>query len=376
MLTSRRINVVLRRGSHLGVRRARARARAQEGTGGPDAPKKDENPFAGLSLRGIGPALMSGRVSDIAVDPVRPSTWYIVAASGGVWKTVNAGTTWTPIFDSYGSYSIGCVTIDPNNHLVVWVGTGENNSQRSVGYGDGLYKSIDGGASFTKVGLENSEHIARVLVDPRALERRLRRRAGAALEGRRRPRAVQDDRRRQDLEGRPLHQREHGGDRRRLRPAQSRRALRRGLPAPAPRLDPDRRRTRVGHLPLDRRRGDLAEDQQGTARRRQGPHRPGDLSRQSRRRLRHRRGRQGARRLLPLRERRRELGEAIGVSRDQPAVLPARSSPTRRCSTGFMRWTRSSRSPRTAASRSTRWARSGSTSTITPSGSIPAIRTT
>src|SRR3954454_16566780 len=140
------------------------RARAQEGAGGADTPKKDQNPFAGLSLRGIGPALMSGRVSDIAVDPVRPSTWYIVAASGGVWKTVNAGTTWTPVFDGYGSYSIGCVTIDPGNHLVVWVGTGENNSQRSVGYGDGLYKSIDGGASFTRVGLDNSEHVARILI--------------------------------------------------------------------------------------------------------------------------------------------------------------------------------------------------------------------
>jgi photosystem II stability/assembly factor-like uncharacterized protein len=128
-------------------------------------PKKDV--FAGLTLRGIGPALMSGRVGDIAVDPVKRSTWYVAAASGGVWKTTNSGTTWAPIFDAYGSYSIGCVTVDPRNHLVVWVGTGENNSQRSVGYGDGLYKSIDGGASFSKVGLEASEHIAKVVIDPR-----------------------------------------------------------------------------------------------------------------------------------------------------------------------------------------------------------------
>jgi len=110
---------------------------------------------------------MSGRVGDIAVDPVKHSTWYVAAASGGVWKTTNSGTTWSPIFDGYGSYSIGCVVVDPGNHLVVWVGTGENNSQRSVGYGDGLYKSIDGGASFSKVGLERSEHIAKVLIDPR-----------------------------------------------------------------------------------------------------------------------------------------------------------------------------------------------------------------
>ncbi len=123
--------------------------------------------FSGLSLRGIGPALMSGRVGDIAVDPRVFSTWYVAASSGGVWKTNNAGTTWSPIFDGYGSYSIGCVAVDPSNHLVIWVGSGENNSQRSVGYGDGLYKSIDGGASFSRVGLEHSEHIAKVLVDPR-----------------------------------------------------------------------------------------------------------------------------------------------------------------------------------------------------------------
>jgi photosystem II stability/assembly factor-like uncharacterized protein len=144
-----------------------AEARAQEAGGAGDSAAAKTDAFAGLTLRGIGPALMSGRVGDIAVDPVKRSTWYVAAASGGVWKTTNSGTTWTPIFDSFGSYSIGCVAVDPQNHLVVWVGTGENNSQRSVGYGDGLYKSIDGGASFTKVGLETSEHIAKILIDPR-----------------------------------------------------------------------------------------------------------------------------------------------------------------------------------------------------------------
>ena len=140
---------------------------AQETGGGSAEAEAKKDVFAGLTLRGIGPALMSGRVSDIAVDPVKRSTWYVVAASGGVWKTTNAGTTWSPIFDGYGSYSIGCVAVDPRNHLVVWVGSGENNSQRSVGYGDGLYKSIDGGASFSKVGLASSEHIAKVVIDPR-----------------------------------------------------------------------------------------------------------------------------------------------------------------------------------------------------------------
>jgi len=120
-----------------------------------------------LSFRELGPALMSGRISDIAVDPLKRSTWYVAAASGGVWKTTNAGVTWTPIFDNYGSYSIGCLAVDPSDRFTVWVGTGENNSQRSVAYGDGLYKSTNGGMSFTKVGLGESEHIGKILVHPR-----------------------------------------------------------------------------------------------------------------------------------------------------------------------------------------------------------------
>ncbi len=109
---------------------------------------------------------MSGRVLDIVVDPVESSTWYL-ATVGGVWKTTNAGVTWDPIFDGNGSYSIGCLAIDPTDRFTIWVGTGENNSQRSVGYGDGLYKSTDGGRSFTKIGLENSEHIGKIVVHPK-----------------------------------------------------------------------------------------------------------------------------------------------------------------------------------------------------------------
>ncbi len=113
----------------------------------------------GLSLREIGPALTSGRISDFAVNPENHSEYYVATASGGVWKTVNAGTTFKPIFDDQGSYSIGYVTLDPNNPHVVWVGTGENNGQRSVAYGDGIYKSVDGGGSWEHKGLRNSEHI-------------------------------------------------------------------------------------------------------------------------------------------------------------------------------------------------------------------------
>ncbi len=101
------------------------------------APGINSGLVSSLGFRGIGPALMSGRISDIAVDPVNRSTWYVTAASGNVWKTTNAGVTWKPIFENYGSYSIGCVAVDPNDRFTVWVGTGENNSQRSVGYGDG-----------------------------------------------------------------------------------------------------------------------------------------------------------------------------------------------------------------------------------------------
>ncbi len=123
--------------------------------------------FSGIKLREIGPAVASGRIIDIAVVPSKPSTWYVAVASGGVWKTTNSGTTWTPIFDAEASYSIGCVTIDPTNDNVIWVGSGENNSQRSVGYGDGVYKSLDGGKTWKNVGLKTSEHIGKIIVDPR-----------------------------------------------------------------------------------------------------------------------------------------------------------------------------------------------------------------
>ncbi len=133
---------------------------------------KETDPYADLSLgafklRSIGPALTSGRISDFAVRPGKRHEFFVASASGGVWKTVNAGTTFTPVFDAQGSYSIGCVALDPTNPNVVWVGTGENNNQRSVSYGDGVYKSEDGGASWKNVGLKASEHIGMIAIDPR-----------------------------------------------------------------------------------------------------------------------------------------------------------------------------------------------------------------
>ncbi len=122
--------------------------------------------FKGLKMRSIGPALMSGRIADIAIHPQDDNLWYVAVGSGGVWKTKNAGVTWTPVFDDQPVYSIGCVTIDPNNPHTVWVGTGENVGGRHVGFGDGVYKSEDGGANWKNMGLKNSRHISRIIVHP------------------------------------------------------------------------------------------------------------------------------------------------------------------------------------------------------------------
>ena len=122
---------------------------------------------SGLKFRSIGPAWASGRIADFAVNPKNPKEYYVGVASGNVWKTTNNGTTWNPVFDNYGAYSIGDVELDPNNPNVVWVGTGENNHQRALGYGDGIYKSVDGGKSFKNMGLKESRQIGGIVIDPR-----------------------------------------------------------------------------------------------------------------------------------------------------------------------------------------------------------------
>lgn len=128
--------------------------------------KYDESVFSSLAFRSIGPAVTSGRISDFAVIPGQASSYYVATSSGGVWKTTNRGTTWQSVFDNEGSYSIGCVSLEPGNPSTIWVGTGENNNQRSVGYGDGVYKSTDSGKSWKNMGLKHSEHIAKVVIDP------------------------------------------------------------------------------------------------------------------------------------------------------------------------------------------------------------------
>jgi photosystem II stability/assembly factor-like uncharacterized protein len=122
--------------------------------------------FNGLKLRNVGPAFMSGRIGDLAIHPQDENTWFVAVASGGVWKTVNSGTTWTPVFDNQSSYSIGCVTVDPVNPHIVWVGTGENVGGRHMGYGDGIYRSEDGGITWENRGLKESQHISKIVVHP------------------------------------------------------------------------------------------------------------------------------------------------------------------------------------------------------------------
>lgn len=140
--------------------------KAQEKKEGEKPPFQNPSTFSAFQFRNLGPALVSGRIGDIAVNPNNYTEYYLAVAAGSVWKTSNAGTTYQPVFDGEGSYSIGCVAIDPSNTNVVWVGTGENNNQRSVGYGDGVYKSEDGGKSWKNVGLKNSEHIGKIAIDP------------------------------------------------------------------------------------------------------------------------------------------------------------------------------------------------------------------
>ncbi|MDP4281970.1 MAG: glycosyl hydrolase [Bacteroidota bacterium] len=122
---------------------------------------------SGLKFRNIGPAFTSGRIADIAVNPKNHSEWFVAVASGHIWKTVNNGITFDPVFDNYGVFSIGCILYDPNNTNVIWAGTGEHNHQRVLGYGNGVYKSLDGGKSWTCMGLKDSRQIGKILIDPR-----------------------------------------------------------------------------------------------------------------------------------------------------------------------------------------------------------------
>ena len=129
--------------------------------------KFDATFLKNLPFRAIGPAIMGGRIDDIAVVESNPSIYYIGAATGGVWKTVNNGTTFDPIFDEQGSTSIGDVAIAPSDPSIVWVGTGEPNNRQSSSWGDGVYRSLDAGKTWTNMGLRDSKQISRVVIDSR-----------------------------------------------------------------------------------------------------------------------------------------------------------------------------------------------------------------
>ena len=139
-------------------------------TGQSKRDKKQKSPIesalSGFEFRSIGPAFMSGRISDIAIDPNNENVWYVAVSSGGAWKTENAGTTWQPLTDDQPFFATGCITIDPNNSASIWLGTGENVAGRHIGIGHGIFHSLDGGKSWKDMGLKKSEHLSKIIIHP------------------------------------------------------------------------------------------------------------------------------------------------------------------------------------------------------------------
>ncbi|HEV8186447.1 MAG TPA: hypothetical protein VGP83_01785 [Pyrinomonadaceae bacterium] len=125
-----------------------------------------EEAFSRLEYRSIGPAIMGGRIADVEGVPGDPNVVYVASASGGLWKTTNGGVTWKPIFERQGTFSIGDIALAPSNPEVVWVGTGESNVRNSVSFGDGVYKSTDGGKTWQNMGLKDTERISAIVINP------------------------------------------------------------------------------------------------------------------------------------------------------------------------------------------------------------------
>ena len=156
------------------------------------APPAGPSPFESLHFRPIGPASMSGRITDLAVYEANPAVYYVATAHGGVWKTSNNGTTFDAVFQTQGPLSIGAVAISQSNPDLVWVGSGESSNRQSMSWGDGIYKSTDGGKTFVNLGLRTSKSINRIAIDQRdnnvvfvAATAASSRRATAARRGRR-----------------------------------------------------------------------------------------------------------------------------------------------------------------------------------------------
>ena len=239
-------------------------------------PVADE--FSRLHFRSIGPASMSGRIADIAVYEANPAIYYVGTAHGGVWKTTNNGATFTPQFQDKGLISIGDVAVSQSNPDLVWVGTGESNNRQSTSWGGGVYKSTDGGKTWKFMGLADSKHINRIVIDPTQQQHRARRGDRCALRTGRRSRRLQDDRRRRDVEAGVEGRRRHGRERSRDGGDRPERSVRVDVSASALAVLHERRRTRQRHLEIDRRRRQLDAARRADCRRATRPHRARRLS--------------------------------------------------------------------------------------------------
>ncbi len=272
------------------------------------------------------PSTMGGRIDDLAVLESNPAVFYVGAATGGLWRTTNNGTTWDVLFDDLDDVvSIGDIAIAPNDANTVWVGSGENNNRQSGSWGNGVYKSTDAGQTWKHMGLADSRAIARVIVDPVDHDVVYVAALGSVFGPRPRARRLQDHRRRPHLDQRPVRERRHRRHRAGDGPLEQQGALRRHLSA-APR-----------HLGLQRRRAGQRHPQvvgcgphldQADQRHPAGPtrtHRPGRLPRQSEHRLRAGGAREGERR-LPLRQRRPVVAEDV---ERQPAADVLQPDPHR-----------------------------------------------
>ena len=348
-----------------------------------EAQKKEEEKgpwssktFEGLELRSIGPALMSGRVMDFAVDPDNHARYFVASASGGVWKTVNCGHHLDAGLRQGGRLLHRLRDPRPQEPQrgVGGHGRAQQPAERGV-----RRRHLPVRGRRQELGEPGPQGLRAHRQDPRGpegFEGRLRRVPGTPLECGRGPRPLQDHRRRQDLESRAHDFQGHGGHRCGHGPAGPRCPLRRFLPAAQARLHGHQRRARGGHLQVHRRGGDLEEAQDRPARGGHGAHRPGPLARGPRCPLRRHRGVRQEGRRLPLHGPGRHLGEALRLRHHRAGSTTTSSTPTPRTPTASTRWTPRSRSPRTAARPSARPAKNTSTWTTTASGSTRATRTT
>ena len=220
---------------------------------------RGDGPLDRLAFRAIGPATPSGRIDDVAVLESDPSTFYVATATSGIYKTTNAGTTFTPVFDHEGSASVGDVAIAPTDPNLVWAGTGENNNRQSSSWGDGVYKSTDGGRTWKNMGLRDSKQIARIIVDPVDFNVVHVAALGDLWAAGGERGVYKTDGRRPHVAARAARGRRHRRDRAGDGSAQQQDALRRHLPAASRAVGHERRRSGQRHLEVHRRRRDLGE---------------------------------------------------------------------------------------------------------------------